>query len=75
MDTDRTAYKISARNPGSDVAAETAAAMAAAAIVFRKVDRIYSDKLLAHAQQVSHLVDQLLTIRTSLEGHVFEQDS
>ncbi|KAK4801875.1 hypothetical protein SAY86_000078 [Trapa natans] len=36
MTTSRRAYKVDAENPGSEVAAETAAAMAAAAIVFRE---------------------------------------
>ncbi|KAL3641504.1 Beta-glucosidase cel3A [Castilleja foliolosa] len=42
--TDRSVYSVSASNPGSDVAAETAAALAAASIVFRKVDPRYRYK-------------------------------
>ncbi|KAJ6297187.1 hypothetical protein OIU78_022837 [Salix suchowensis] len=42
MDTSRTVYSVSASSPGSDVAGETAAALAAASMVFRKVDRKYS---------------------------------
>ena len=53
MTTDRTAYKIDASRPGSDVAGETAAALAAASIAFRGVDRVYSARLLRSAQQVT----------------------
>lgn len=53
MTTDRQAYKIDPSNPGSDLAGETAAAMAAASIVFRHSDPAYSSELLRHAYQVS----------------------
>lgn len=53
MTTSRAAYKIDRNNPGSDLAGETAAAMAAASLVFRRYDRAYSSELLTHAQQVS----------------------
>lgn len=43
MDTSRNAYRVTAQNPGSDVAAETAAALAAASIVFRDSDAAYSN--------------------------------
>ncbi|CAL5052254.1 unnamed protein product [Urochloa decumbens] len=36
MDTPRTVYKVDASHPGSDVAGESAAALAAASIVFRR---------------------------------------
>lgn len=52
MDTPRTAYKINAQNPGSDVAAETAAALAAASMVFQTTDMPYSARLLTAARQV-----------------------
>ncbi|RWV87383.1 hypothetical protein GW17_00050629 [Ensete ventricosum] len=51
MTTSRQAYKIDTENPGSDVAGETAAAMAAASIVFQKSNPHYSHLLLHHAQQ------------------------
>lgn len=54
MDTPRTVYKITAQNPGSDVAAETAAALAAASIVFKTSDPSYSNKLLNAALKVNH---------------------
>ncbi|CAA0837697.1 Endoglucanase 9 [Striga hermonthica] len=52
MDTDRTAYYVSASKPGSDVAGETAAALAAASVVFRKADPSYSKKLQETAESV-----------------------
>ena len=54
MDTPRTVYKITAQNPGSDLAAETAAALAAASIVFKASDPSYSNKLLDAALKVNH---------------------
>lgn len=52
MDTPRTVYSVSSSNPGSDVAGETAAALAAASMVFRKVDSKYARSLLATAKDV-----------------------
>lgn len=52
MDTLRTAYKIDRTHPGSDVAGETAAALAAASIVFRSRDPGYSRLLLDRAVKV-----------------------
>jgi endoglucanase len=52
----RPAYKISASCPGSDVAAETAAALASSAIVL-KDDTTYSAKLIAHAKQLYAFAD------------------
>ncbi|KAE9596248.1 hypothetical protein Lal_00048765 [Lupinus albus] len=52
MTTSRQAFKIDEKNPGSDLAGETAAAMAAASIVFKKTNPHYSHLLLHHAQQL-----------------------
>lgn len=52
MTTSRTAYKVDSEHPGSDIAGETAAAMAAASIVFKKYDFAYSEILLSHSKQV-----------------------
>lgn len=38
MDTPRSVFKMDKNNPGSDVAAETAAALAAASLAFRRAD-------------------------------------
>ncbi|XP_047979270.1 endoglucanase 12-like [Salvia hispanica] len=53
MTTPRPAYKIDAQHPGSDLAAETAAALAAASIAFNAHGlRTYSSTLLNHAKQL-----------------------
>ncbi|KAK2984585.1 hypothetical protein RJ640_018963 [Escallonia rubra] len=50
MDTPRTLYKITSGSPGSEVAADSAAALAAASIVFKAVDSNYSARLLSHSK-------------------------
>ncbi|RRT36218.1 hypothetical protein B296_00033125 [Ensete ventricosum] len=57
MTTPRTAYKVDCEHPGSEVAAETAAAMAAASVAFRPYDSKYSDLLLLHARQLFSFAD------------------
>nr|XP_024360691.1 endoglucanase 18-like [Physcomitrium patens] len=52
MDTPRTVHQINASSPGTEVAAETAAALAAASIVFKDDDAVYSEKLLDTAMTV-----------------------
>ncbi|XP_043698704.1 endoglucanase 8-like [Telopea speciosissima] len=58
MDTLRTAFKIDRAHPGSDVAGETAAALAAASIVFRSRDPAYSRLLLDRAVNVFEFADK-----------------
>ncbi|KAG6781171.1 hypothetical protein POTOM_014060 [Populus tomentosa] len=58
MTTDRRAYKIDPSNPGSDLAGETAAAMAAASIVFRHSNPTYANELLTHAHQLFDFADK-----------------
>ncbi|KAK5784315.1 endoglucanase 11-like [Gossypium arboreum] len=58
MTTSRQAYKIDQSNPGSDLAGETAAAMAAASIVFKKTNPHYSLLLLHHAQELFEFGDK-----------------
>lgn len=53
MTTSRTAYKLDTNNPGSDLAGETAAALAAASLAFKPYDSSYSNLLLVHAKQVA----------------------
>ncbi|CAI5963399.1 unnamed protein product [Closterium sp. NIES-65] len=55
MSTSRTAYRINATRPGSDLAAESAAALAAASLAFRDANASYAASCLAHAQQVFFL--------------------
>ncbi|CAM8901752.1 unnamed protein product [Rhodiola kirilowii] len=52
MTTPRSVFKIDADHPGSDLAAESAAALAAASIAFRAKDKSYAAKLLKHAIQL-----------------------
>jgi endoglucanase len=53
----RPAYKIDANCPGSDLAGESAAAMAAASMVFSD-DTAYRNTLLTHAKQLYTFADQ-----------------
>uniref|UniRef100_A0A7M5TR51 Endoglucanase n=1 Tax=Clytia hemisphaerica TaxID=252671 RepID=A0A7M5TR51_9CNID len=48
----RPAYDIDENRPGSDLAGETAAALAASSLVFKEVDADYSDVLLQHAKEL-----------------------
>ncbi|KAG8388628.1 hypothetical protein BUALT_Bualt02G0145200 [Buddleja alternifolia] len=52
MTTSRTPYKLDPENPGSDLAGETAAALAAASLAFKPYDSTYSNLLLVHAKQI-----------------------
>nr|AGP76413.1 endo-beta-1,4-glucanase 2 [Microtermes pallidus] len=52
MTMSRPAFKIDASNPGSDLATETAAALAATSIVYKTVDPSYSNNLITHAKQL-----------------------
>ncbi|XP_077231677.1 endoglucanase 3-like [Tasmannia lanceolata] len=58
MDTPRPLFKVTPLNPGSDVAAETAAALAAASVVFKNIDAGYSKKLLATAEKAFDFADK-----------------
>jgi endoglucanase len=57
MQMARPAYRITTSCPGSDLAGETAAAMAAASIAFRPTDPTYANTLLAHARQLYTFAD------------------
>lgn len=52
MTTPRIAYRLDSSHPGSDVAGETAAALAAASLAFRSHNSSYSTLLLRHAKEV-----------------------
>ena len=49
MEMARPSFAVDEDNPGSDVAAETAAALAAAAILFLDQDTTYAEQCLGHA--------------------------
>ncbi|KAL6227045.1 hypothetical protein ACLB2K_001004 [Fragaria x ananassa] len=53
----RPLVQINTSFPGTEVAAETAAAMASASLVFRKIDSAYSKLLLKHAKQLFVFAD------------------
>lgn len=53
MDTPRTVLKIDKNTPGSEVAAETAAALASASLVFKRSDPTYSNLLIKRAIRVN----------------------
>lgn len=59
MTTPRNAYKLDPNHPGSDLAGETAAAMAAASMAFKLYNSSYSSLLLAHGKQVRAFVQPL----------------
>ncbi|WAR15156.1 GUN4-like protein, partial [Mya arenaria] len=48
----RPAFKITETKPGSDVAGETAAAMAAGYLVFKHINATYANTLLTHSRQL-----------------------
>lgn len=52
MTTPRTTFKIDEQHPGSDLAGETAATLAAASIAFKDENPKYASDLLTHAKQV-----------------------
>ncbi len=52
MQMNRPAYKVDKNAPGSTVAGEAAAALAACAAVYKDIDKSYADKCLTHAKQL-----------------------
>ncbi|KAH7437981.1 hypothetical protein KP509_05G099500 [Ceratopteris richardii] len=64
MDTPRTSFQINATNPGSEVAAETAAALASASLVFQGHDAQYSFLMLDRASKLFQFADLYRTSYT-----------
>ncbi|CAD6233254.1 unnamed protein product [Miscanthus lutarioriparius] len=58
MTTSRQAYRLDPQNPGSELAGETAAAMAAASLVFRGSNPGYANTLLQHSKQLFDFADK-----------------
>jgi hypothetical protein len=56
----RPAFKIDASNPGSDLAADSAAALAAASMLFSSSDSAYADELLDNAKQLYEFAETYL---------------
>ncbi|MCO5562776.1 hypothetical protein L7F22_016408 [Adiantum nelumboides] len=57
MDESRPSYILNTSMPGSEVAAEVAAAMASASLVFRKDQASYSETLVKHARELFHFAN------------------
>ena len=57
MTMDRPAFRLDPTKPGSEVAAEAAASLAAASIAFRTADPTYSATLLRHARELYAFAD------------------
>ena len=55
---DYPSYKITSENLGTEVSAETAAALAAASILFKNIDSSYSSTLLEHAKEIYDFADK-----------------
>ena len=51
-------YKIDEEHPGSDMAGEAAASLAAASILFKDEDSVYSETLLKHAKELYEFADE-----------------
>jgi len=58
-------YKIDTRGPGSDLAGETAASLAAAYLVFKDEDPAYAETLLKHAKEIYDFADKYRDTYTS----------
>ncbi|KAK3163280.1 hypothetical protein QOZ80_1AG0001600 [Eleusine coracana subsp. coracana] len=58
MTTSRQAYRLDPQHPGSDLAGETAAAMAAASLVFRRTNPGYAKQLVQHSKQLFEFADK-----------------
>ena len=57
MQMARPSYRVTTSCPGSDLAGETAAALAAASVAFRPTDATYANTLLTHARQLYSFAD------------------
>lgn len=58
MTMSRPSFKVTSSQPGSDLAGETAAAFAAASILFKDDDADYSATLLDHAKRLYDFADK-----------------
>lgn len=58
MQMKRPSYKVTKESPGSTVAAEAAASLAACSLVFKDIDKDYSQKCLTHAKQLYKFAEE-----------------
>jgi hypothetical protein len=54
----RPAFRVDAEHPGSDLAGEAAAALAAGSILFKKIDPDYAARCLSHAKELFDFADR-----------------
>lgn len=60
MDTPRTLYRIDTSTHGTEIAAETAAALAASSVVFAAIDKPYSILLLQRGYKIMRILKSLI---------------
>ncbi|KAJ8624530.1 hypothetical protein MRB53_033060 [Persea americana] len=75
MDTPRSVFKIEKNNPRSDVAAETAAALATASLVFRRSDPSYSKLLLKTAIRLKEDSEKRKLVKTEVVSETRKSSS
>ncbi len=57
LPTPRPSYKVDRQNPGSEVTGESAAALAAASMIFRPTNQAYANELVTNAEQLFEFAD------------------
>lgn len=57
LQMERPSYKLDLNNPGASVSAETAASLAAAAIIFKDIDPSYAANCLKHAKELYNFAE------------------
>lgn len=58
MTLKRPAYKITAKKPGTELAGETAAALAAASVFLRPYDPVLANEAVKHAKEIYEFADK-----------------
>ncbi|KAG6511932.1 hypothetical protein ZIOFF_030011 [Zingiber officinale] len=69
MDTPRPVYAVNTTHPGSEVAGEIAAALAAASIAFKNYDAAYSWRLLSKAKEAYYFANKYQGSYNDAIGH------
>ena len=57
MQMNRPSFKVDKNSPGSTVAGEAAAAVASCAVIYKDIDKSYSEKCLTHAKQLYNFAE------------------
>ncbi len=58
MQMERPAFKVDKNKPGSTVVGETAASLASCSIIFRDIDKDYSEECLSHAKSLFEFAEE-----------------